>query len=53
MHPFSTPLKISENLKVSDVFKGWKKGALGTNRLKYLTLISSSLYGIHPALYFS
>ena len=32
MDPFSTPLKISENLTVF-VFKGNRKGALGTNGL--------------------
>ena len=36
MHPFSTPLRASENRK------GERKGALGTNGLKILTGI------IHP-----
>ena len=36
IHPFSTyPLKTSGNLKFSDVFRGYRKGGLGTNKLKY------------------
>ena len=31
--PFTYPLKTLENLRFSDVFKGWRKGALGTNGL--------------------
>ena len=31
MRPFSTTLKTSENFTVSDVFRGYRKGALKTN----------------------
>ena len=33
MHPFSTPWKHQETLRFSGVFRGQKKGALGTNGL--------------------
>ena len=33
MHPFSTPWKHQKTLRFSDVFRGWRKDALGTNRL--------------------
>ena len=32
MQPFSTPWK--HNVRFSDVFRGWRKGALGKNGLK-------------------
>ena len=32
--PFLYPLKTSKNLRFSDVFRGQRKGALGTNGLK-------------------
>ena len=35
--PFLYTLKTSGNLRVSDVFRGCRKGALGTNRLRILT----------------
>ena len=31
--PFLYPLKISENQRFSDIFKGYKKGALGRKGL--------------------
>ena len=31
--PFLYPLETSENLRFSDVFRGKRKSALGTNRL--------------------
>ena len=31
--PFLYPLKTSENLRFFDVFRGWRKSALGTNGL--------------------
>ena len=31
MHPSSTPLKHEKTLRISDVFRGHRKGALGTN----------------------
>ena len=34
MHPFSTPWKRQKNLRFSDVFRGQRKGALGTNAIK-------------------
>ena len=33
MHPFSTPWKHQKTLRFSDIFRGQKKGALGTNGL--------------------
>ena len=33
--PFLNPLKTSENLRFSDVFRGYKKGSLGNNGLIY------------------
>ena len=33
MHPFSTSWKHQKNLRFSDVFRGKRKGALGTNGL--------------------
>ena len=33
MHPFSTPLKHRKTVRFSDVSKGKRKGALGTNGL--------------------
>ena len=34
MHPFSTPWKHQKTLRFSDVFRGQRKGALGTNGLR-------------------
>ena len=34
MHPFSTPWKSKKTLRFSDVFRGDRKGALGTNGLR-------------------
>ena len=34
MHPLSTPWKHHKILPLSDIFRGWRKGALGTNDLK-------------------
>ena len=36
MHPFSTPWKQQKTVKFSNVFRGYKKGALGTNGLNKL-----------------
>ena len=33
MHTFSTPLKHQKTLRFSDFFRGYRKGALGTNEL--------------------
>ena len=33
MHSFSTPWKHQKTVRFSDVFRGWRKGALGTNGL--------------------
>ena len=33
MHPFSTPWKHQKTVRFSDIFRGWKKGALKTNGL--------------------
>ena len=33
MHPFSIPWKNQKTLRFSDVFRGFRKGALGTNGL--------------------
>ena len=33
MHPFSIPWKHQKTVRFSDVFRGWRKGALGTNGL--------------------
>ena len=35
MHPLSTPWKHQKTFRFSDVFRGYRKGALGTNGLKY------------------
>ena len=35
MHPFSTPWQHQKNVRFS-VFRGWRKGALGTNGLNHL-----------------
>ena len=37
MHPFSTLLKYQKTLRFSDVFRGYKKGALCMNGLINLT----------------
>ena len=34
MHPFSTPRKHQKTLRFFDVYRGLRKGALGTNGLK-------------------
>ena len=36
MHPFSTPCKHQKIFRFSDVFRGLRKGALGTNGLIWL-----------------
>ena len=43
-HPFSTPWKHQKTVRFSNVFRGYKKGALGTNVLKthYLLLMWSA-----------
>ena len=47
MHPFSTPWKHQKTVRFSDVFRGQRKGALGTNGLrKYLEEIASLLCAI-------
>ena len=33
IHPYSNPWKHQKILRSSDVFRGWRKGALGTNRI--------------------
>ena len=33
MYPFSTPWKLEKTVRFSDVFRGKRKGALGTNTL--------------------
>ena len=33
MHPFSTPWKHQKTVRFSDIFRGWRKGALRTNGL--------------------
>ena len=33
MHTFSTPCKLQKTVRFSDVFKGYRIGALGTNGL--------------------
>ena len=33
MHPFSTPWKDKKTIRFSDVFRGERKGTLGTNGL--------------------
>ena len=35
MHPFSTP----KTVRFSDAFRGWRKGALGKNGLKYFVFL--------------
>ena len=42
MHPFSTPWKHQKTLWFSDVFKGYRKGALGTNGLSKLEVKARS-----------
>ena len=34
MHPFSSPWKHQQTVRFSDVLRGWRKDALGTNGLK-------------------
>ena len=41
--PFLNPRRTSENLRISDVFSGQRKGALGTNQL-ILYLETSCLF---------
>ena len=36
MHPFYTPWKHQKTLWFSDVFRVWRKDALGANGLKYI-----------------
>ena len=43
MHPSSTPSKHQEAVRFPDVFRGWRKGALGTNGLRDF-LISVWIY---------
>ena len=38
MHPFSTPWKHQKTERFSDVFRGLRKGALGTNGLMQISL---------------
>ena len=50
MHPFSTPWKHQKIARFFDVFRGWRKGVLGTNGLNSLReshslhLVSDSLF---------
>ena len=37
-HPFYTPWKYLKTVRFSDVFRGYRKGALGTNELKAISL---------------
>ena len=39
MHPFSTPWKHQKTLRFSNVFRGYRKGALETNELKDLNAL--------------
>ena len=46
MHPFSTPWKHQKAVRFSNVFWGWRKSALGANRLnlhRQLKTISNSI----------
>ena len=45
MHPFSTPWKHKKTVSFSDVFKGQRKGALGTNEWINLTISSCEFLG--------
>ena len=40
MHLFSTPWKHQKTLRFSDFFRGWRKGALGTNGLSIGNVIA-------------
>ena len=42
MHPFCTPWKHQKTFRFSDVFRGYRKGALGTNKLIIITTIKLS-----------
>ena len=49
MYPFSTPWKHKKTVKYSDVFKGLRKGALGTNGLiHYIIAFLSKLLSFKP-----
>ena len=41
--PFLYPLKVSENLWFSRVFRGYRNGILAWNRLNYLDTIPNSM----------
>ena len=43
--PFLTPLKTSENQRISDVFRGVKKGTLGRNRFRCHSQTCASING--------
>ena len=42
MHPSSTPWKRQKTSRFSDVFWGWRKDALGTNRLMVIYFFTHS-----------
>ena len=44
VHPFSTLWKHQKTLRFSDVFRGYRKGALGTNGLSPSVCLSMSEY---------
>ena len=46
MHPFSTPCKHQKTVRFSDVFKGQRKSALGTNALMKKIISKTILYNI-------
>ena len=52
MHPFSTTCKRQKTVRFSDVFRGYRKGALGTNRLSLsYKECGESDYPSHDSLY--
>ena len=44
MHPFSVPWKYQKTLRFSDVFRGQRKGALGTNGLNMVNFIKLNTF---------
>ena len=42
--PLLYPLKTSENMRFSDAFRGYRRGKLVENRLKYKVLLKSWFY---------
>ena len=55
VHPFSSPQEHQKTVLFSDVFREWRKGALGTNGLKALkfkkTLVRKGLKNLFNSFF--